>query len=334
MYSTCIFCHADLDKNEVIEHFPVGRRLAFDASKGRLWVVCRKCERWNLTPLESRWEAIEACEALYRETRLRVATDNIGLARLREGLELVRIGSPLRPEFAAWRYGDQFGRRRKRAIILGTGAAVAVGSLIVGASAAGVSLSGFSGMWWNIPQMLQSFQVARIRGPNNEAIKLRGRALRQVRLVRGVDGGPELILKHRGQVIAFTGQQALDTAGRLLPSINPAGGSKRAVADAVAVIERERGAEGYIEHYLDDMSSPVTNYTPIATASTPARLALEMALHEEAERRAIEGELTALEATWREAEEIAHIADNLFVSPTVDARLQALKGDEHDDATG
>ena len=40
MYSTCIFCHADLGTNDAIEHFPVGQRLAFDADKGRLWVIC------------------------------------------------------------------------------------------------------------------------------------------------------------------------------------------------------------------------------------------------------------------------------------------------------
>ncbi|MDP9205226.1 MAG: hypothetical protein M3P12_07185, partial [Gemmatimonadota bacterium] len=117
MYSTCLFCHSELGANEAVEHFPVGRRLAFDAAKGRLWVVCRKCERWNLTPLEERWEAIEECERAFRGTKLRVSTEHIGLARLAEGIELVRIGAPQRPEFAAWRYGDQFGRRRRRNII-------------------------------------------------------------------------------------------------------------------------------------------------------------------------------------------------------------------------
>src|SRR5262249_51861220 len=131
MYSTCIFCHADLGENEAIEHFPVGRRLAFDATRGRLWVVCRKCERWNLTPVEERWEAIEECERLFRATRLRVSTDNIGLARIAEGLELVRIGEPQRPEMAAWRYGDQFGRRRKRHLMLTGAVVVAAGGLIV-----------------------------------------------------------------------------------------------------------------------------------------------------------------------------------------------------------
>lgn len=43
-----------------------------------------------------------------------VSTDNIGLAHPREGLAPVRIGEPERPDFAASRCGDQFGRRRRR----------------------------------------------------------------------------------------------------------------------------------------------------------------------------------------------------------------------------
>ena len=108
MYATCLFCNKPLGRNETFETFPVGKRLAFDAAKGRLWVVCPHCERWNLTPLEDRWEAIESAEKLFQDARQRVSTDNIGLAKLRDGTTLVRIGAPQRPEFAAWRYGDQF----------------------------------------------------------------------------------------------------------------------------------------------------------------------------------------------------------------------------------
>ena len=39
-------------------------------------------------------EAIEDCERMFRETLVRVSTDNIGLARVGDGLELIRIGSP------------------------------------------------------------------------------------------------------------------------------------------------------------------------------------------------------------------------------------------------
>lgn len=66
MYSTCIFCHSGLGSNTMVEHFSVGHRLAFDAAKGRLWVICGRCERWNLSPLEERWEAIDECERAAR----------------------------------------------------------------------------------------------------------------------------------------------------------------------------------------------------------------------------------------------------------------------------
>src|SRR6185312_14607621 len=101
------------------------------AAKGRLWVICRRCERWNLTPLDERWEAVEEAERLYRDTRRRVTSEEIGLARLTDGTELVRIGAPLRPEFAGWRYGDQFGRRRNRHLLIAGAGLAAIGGLVV-----------------------------------------------------------------------------------------------------------------------------------------------------------------------------------------------------------
>jgi hypothetical protein len=55
---------------------------------------------------------------------------------------------------------------------------------------------------------------------------------------------------------------------------------------------------------------------------------MEMAAHEDVERRAMEGELAMLEAAWRQAEEIAGIADNLFVPTSVDDELKRLAADE------
>ena len=125
MYSTCIFCHSDLGANESVEHFPVGRRLAFDAARGRLWVVCRKCERWNLSPLDERWEAIEECERLFSATRTRVSTDNIGLARMREGSS---SSASDRRSDRRWRRGDTAisSVGGERSICIWTGAAISV----------------------------------------------------------------------------------------------------------------------------------------------------------------------------------------------------------------
>ena len=52
------------------------------------------------------------------------------------------------------------------------------------------------------------------------------------------------------------------------------------------------------------------------------RLVLEMAGHEDTERRALEGELALLEDAWREAEEIAAIADRLLVPPRIEELIE------------
>lgn len=51
MRPTCLFCHGRLPTNAVIEAFPVGKRVAYDPSSDRFWVVCTGCRRWNLAPL-------------------------------------------------------------------------------------------------------------------------------------------------------------------------------------------------------------------------------------------------------------------------------------------
>src|ERR1700722_18303279 len=94
VYTACLFCNGALGSNDTIERFPVGGRLAFDVEKGRPWVVCTHCGRWNLTPLEERWEAVEQCEREFRSSHVRASTANIGLARLASGLVLIRIGRP------------------------------------------------------------------------------------------------------------------------------------------------------------------------------------------------------------------------------------------------
>ena len=337
MYSTCLFCNASLGTNEVVESFPVGRRLAFDAANGRLWVVCRKCERWNLSPLEERWEAIETCERSFHDTRLRVSTDNIGLARVAEGLELVRVGPALRPEFAAWRYGDQFGRRRRRKMVrVGLGVGI-VGGAIAGGVALGVSAGvGFgSGGWWIWRGIYASYRriaygspqavVARIPyagGEGEEVIALKRHQLEDVRL--GTAGGGRLLLSlPRGRdSVHLTGEDAERAAGYVLPAINWAGAEKRDVDRAVQLIEDSRKSPSEFVRELAQRAGVGHRLHELPSAS---RLALEMAAHEESERRAMQGELALLEAAWRQAEEIAKIADNLLVPPSVDEFLERNK---------
>lgn len=350
MFSTCIFCNKPLGRNESLESFPVGERLAFDATRGRLWVVCRSCERWNLSPLEERWEAIEQAERLYRDTRRRVSTDNIGLARLPEGTTLVRIGEPQRPEFAAWRYGDQFGRRRTRALVVAGAGVAATAAVVAGGAFAGAALGGFSYMFVELGQRLIHGSpekiVARVRTEQAGVIEVRRRHLAESAITPTTDGGLGLYLRYKNGSANFTGSEAQRLASILIPKVNRFGGKKSDVADAVRQIEYVGNSERYLSSMSRSAQSMMKSITEgvstrkvrsrhnrfnkygLYSLPTPQRLALEMALHEEAERRALEGELEELERAWHDAEEVAAIADNLLVPASVDEQFRRLKGEE------
>ena len=317
MYKTCMFCNRPLGENQVIEHFPVGRRLAFDATQGRLWVVCRKCERWNLSPIEERWEAVEMCERLFRDTRVRVSTENVGLAKHPEGLELVRIGRPMRPEFAAWRYGDQFGRRRKRAIIYGVGGAVVIGGVVIGGAVTGMlsgALLAQGGNFWNL--WVHGRTLAKLRTDDGRIIKLKNPDLLGTRLRPAEDGhGFSLEIRKKKKKECFEGAEAERLLGQIIPKMNRTGAKKEAVQTAVSRIEQH----GHPDHFLSYVVSGdrykdrkgIPGY--VNKMPGPTKLALEMALHEEQERRALDGELWRLERAWEEAEEIAAISDSLLL---------------------
>ena len=333
MYSNCIFCHADLGANEVIEHFPVGHRLAFDGAKGRLWVVCRRCERWNLTPLEERWEAIEDCERAFRATTLRVSTDNIGLARLRDGTELVRVGKPLRPELAAWRYGDQFGRRRRQSFVrAGLGLTIG-GGMLLGGPVVGAAV--LAAVWvadrrrHGTPMMAPNSLLALISNADGASVRVTNAALPRIRLAwdsRTKRWSLEIPDAWQ-EIMTLEGTDAVRASALLMPAVNRFGGTTATTRAAVSLLERHGYPEGLFRAVAAEWDGTAMGYRDLPgdrvefvansprgflTRLDPAqRLALEMAAHEDMERLALEGELRELETAWRNAEEIAAIADNL-----------------------
>jgi hypothetical protein len=325
MYSTCLFCHTSLGTNEAIEHFPIGRRLAFDAAKGRLWVVCRTCERWNLSPLEERWEAIEECERRFHGTRMRASTDNIGLAKLSEGVELVRIGPALRPEFAAWRYGDQFGRRRRRTMLQAGLGLTALGAVVAGGVAAGAGIGGFGWMIIRTAHLIIDGNpravVGSLPGNDGRLIDVRRAHLKRTRWrIDEHTGAPSLAIGFKRGLVTLTGEEARRQAGILIVHANRRGGNRTQVQRAVERIQEAGSAEAVVAS-MATQRQPAPVWTKARDSdraepfgmSAERRLAFEMALHEEQERRALQGELLALEQAWRDAEEIAKIADNLLV---------------------
>jgi hypothetical protein len=349
MYRSCIFCSAPLGSNESIERFPVGRSLAFDAAKGRLWAVCPRCARWNLAPLEERWEVVEDAERLFRDTRLRVQSENVGLAKLRDGSRLIRVGEALPGELAAWRYGTQLANRQRRALLYG-GLVTAAGLGVLGAGVALTSIGFVGGM-----NLFQGYRYVarRARGlrPVGRVDVEVGGVHTRVRLLGKHVSGAWLSDPGDGQGIALNlprsvavpdprrpdearklplvlrGDDALPVLSRAMVHVNARGASANGVRMALRRMELV-GTPGEFVHEVARRRLLLTGGT--TRAPRPPRgldavfaepdeppsdwalaLALEMALHEETERRALQGELAMLEAMWREAEEIAGIADRL-----------------------
>lgn len=383
MYHTCIFCAADLGSNDAIEAFPVGHRVAFDAWRGRLWAICPRCRRWNLAPLEERWEAVEAAERLFRDARLRVQSENVGLAKVPDGTRLVRVGEALPGELAAWRYGDVLTRRRRR-YALGIGAAVTAPALVFGglwAMGAGAVATGA----WNLGSQVVLYRQSRRivhrldteSSPTGEPWIIRRSHLNGARILPDERGFalelPRGAVAESGrEPLVLTGRNARSVLGRAMVSVNDKGAKRDELGAAIDLLAERGGAEAYLRgiaeqaipvgvprvmDYHGRLGSPLkgargawravadsfrgvpVSYTrlpaermdtldgrPAVRLPKPESLALEMALHEEAERRALEGELAELEAAWREAEEIADIADSLLDVPGLERLRRGREG--------
>jgi hypothetical protein len=369
MYTTCLFCNRHLGTNEAIPDFPVGRRLAFDLEKGRLWVVCRHCGRWNLTPLEERWEAMEECERRFHRTPLRVASDNVGLAQLREGLQLVRIGKAMRTEIAAWRYGRYALRlpwRRSRLASHAQDLAVRAGKAVDAFARSLPRLRlRYDVMTWIRLRAHPDGVVTVVYDAAGEPVPVRVRHLESAELLRPEPGEPWTIRVHHDRGIGvLSGDSGVRTAGKLLAAINGFSGAPDEVDYAITKLEEAGDPDGYFSRVAQLSMRTAWGRRPAeelallpAPAAGPAmteaerlafyvtarsfwgrggigsepltvlprlplvdRLALEMAANEDVERRAMQGELSELEAAWREAEEIAAIADELLPSVRAEPR--------------
>ncbi len=195
MYRHCPSCTRSLGTNEALEAFPIGRRLAFDSARGRLWVLCRHCRAWNLAPIETRWEAVEEAERAFERAALGMTSGEIALGRLRDGTELVRIGGAAPVELAGWRYADRLRRRWRKQRLLGWGSALAVGAISPGFwTAAAVGL-GLGATEWSLRRFrTRNVRIAAqpLQGPEEEsaappAQHLRAGSLRRLHLLTGED---------------------------------------------------------------------------------------------------------------------------------------------------
>jgi len=166
--------------------------------------------------------------------------------------------------------------------------------------------------------------------------------------VRSEPGGPlQMRVEHVDGSTLVTGDDAMRIAARIMPTVNRFGGSRTQVQEAVGLLEdlgspaevlvRLQQRHGWKpgdkqwgtgERFSGNGKRQTVQKLPgsLHTLNVRERLAIEMALHEEQERAAMEGELAQLTAAWQEAEEIARIADDLLTPAAVQARLGNLRG--------
>src|SRR6267378_2182389 len=286
MYRTCAFCNGKLDGDGGPSGLGVGRRLAFDEWKGRLWVICPKCSRWNLAPLDDRLEPIEALARAAGAGRVAAATEHVALIRW-QSYDLVRVGKPRRMEFATWRYGERLKARRREQLKFVIPVTVATLGLAVAVNvAAGGSLGVFV---WNMPNLARMMytgiigrrRVSLLEPPICErcgsVLHVQAKHVAHARVVRQAQADVALILS--------------------CPTCH-AEGAMLVGRDAQTALRRE---------------------LTLRSLGVERRLALEMAVDERAE-------VEELELHWKEAEEIAEIADGtLSADPLVDEELERIR---------
>jgi hypothetical protein len=276
-----------------------------------------------------------------------VSTDEIGLAQLRDGTDLIRIGRPLRPEIAVWRYGRRFLARRLRWWLavtpqrVGTGTGVAVGAaagaaaigglpplaLALGLAAPVVGLFAYFGSaqreatrhtMWALSAEGQPFAITAGQG-----------LLASIQAADNPEGWA-LIVRATGKLREeLAGERAVTVLGMLMTYVNRAGARTGQIHAALAELDQRTDAPSYLAHVAREVSTRTWFDQSLPDLPAETRLAIEMAAHERLERRAFEGELAELKHAWREAEEIAAIADNLLVPPEVTRWLRRRSHGAH-----
>jgi len=282
---------------------------------------------------------VEECERLFRVTRLRFHTDNIGLAQPRWGFELVRIGAALMPEIAAWRYGTKLLSRAPT--IAGYAQRIGINHRTV----------------MRLRTAPRRYEVlARVK-QGKSRITIRYAHLADAELFRpDHDEIWRLKVRHDKGLSMLEGVEAMKVARVLLTALNDGTAPESMVRAALLKLDDAGRTDNYFTRVtalavstswgrlpivktrmFQELTSPgertlaerlivrLTSRSFWSQGGTgseersflhrvPAvdRLALEMAANEDAERRALMGELAQLEEAWREAEEVAAIADHLF----------------------
>lgn len=324
MYTECAFCAGSLGGDGGPSGLPVGRRFAFDPWKSRAWVICAKCGRWNLTPLDTRLDAIGALERMAGTGRVAATTPQVSLVRAGE-YDVVRVGQPPRIEYATWRYGERLkAREREKLKIIVPATIVIVGGMVAFNAAVGGAMGGMVG---NIPGIVDSIYIGVVgnRKVNVEPpicarcgsiLTLRAKHIQDARLTHTVSSDLALLLhcprcKSLGAQLEGPDAETALRAGLTYTNLKKGKKLKKKAEEAAGYVDRHGGPEEFVRR-------TTRSERTVKSLQPTEALAVEMAVDEAAE-------LHELERQWRQAEEIAEIADGLLPDRAVEDRLRRLR---------
>jgi hypothetical protein len=325
MYTTCAFCAGTLGGDGGSSDLAVGRRFAFDAYRGRAWVICQRCGRWNLTPFDNREDIIGRLEKMAAAGRVAATTDQVALIRA-GAYDVVRVGKPPRIEYATWRYGERVkARERERLKFIVPATAVAIGGLVAFNFAVGGSMAYMIGQIPGMADSLYTTMVGYRKVPGVEppfcsecgaVMVLRARNLQHARLTHTTHEDMALLLScpkchvYGAQLEGADAEQALRT-GLTFVNLRKGKRVRKKAEEAAGYLDRHGGPGEFIRR-------TTRIEKPVSALVGAEALALEMAVDEQAEMR-------ELERQWRTAEEIANIADGLLVDPKIEAELEDVR---------
>ena len=322
MFTRCLVCQTPFPENEYLEHFPRGKRIAYDPARGRLWVVCLACKRWSLTPIEERWEALDELEKVVRDkAHLLSQTDNIALMRAGP-IEIVRVGKANLTEEAWWRYGQVLKARKESAQKVALAGSVAAGAIMLGGWMTGMtSLIAVWFLWKNAPGKFTEgarwlrFGSTAWRG--REQCAHCGHWFRDLKFIErsGIillpanEEDHHVVVQrcpgcghYRDGGLHLEGRSGEQVLRRVLAYNHFWGASEQRVKSATRLIE-EAGSPQDLKRIV------IRDGKRLGDLMRTGAIALEIAANESSEQRLLELELADLEAHWRTEEELAAIVD-------------------------
>lgn len=276
---------------------------------------------------------MEAAEKAFYEAAMAASTENVSFGRSRDGTELVRIGRVNRPEFASWRYGKRLRARRRRAYAIGVG--LGVGGVAIGLGTPGI-IAVAAGAAGTI-RLLDRLPVMRTA---DDRLLRRSDAHKALLVPIGAAGWQLAVPGRADGQMVLEGEEALRALRALLPRLNQSDWRSAELENATEEMERIGSPDELIRLASEDLGEAARNFDPrfrtrlfgpkpvshrIWASNAVIPLALEMAANEEVERRALDGEMAVLEHEWREAEELAGIADDLLFPGALRTRMRTAK---------